>query len=98
MGGSSQYGGLLLSTMKGRATMTIDSRLAFGISAAALLFSLAFGSACFAQDSMQLDTMFRESLSGARDVQQRREEDRRRVPVRRDSKGAQEADRREPKR
>lgn len=63
--------------------MTINTRLAFGVPAAALLFGLAAVPTALAQDSMQLDTMFRESLSQGRDFQQKREEERRRVQGRR---------------
>lgn len=65
--------------------MTIHTRMAPGVLAAALLFGLA--PACRAQDGMQLDTMFRESLSQGRDPQARREEERRRAEERRYEEG-----------
>jgi hypothetical protein len=82
--------------------MTDRARMALAVPAAALLFGVAFSTPSGAQDSMQLDTMFRESLSQGRDFQAKREEESRRVQRRRyegrDAKGAQEADRRDPKR
>ena len=49
----------------------------------AVLTGFLATSAAFAQDSLQLDTMFRESLSQGRDFQARREDERRRVEERR---------------
>jgi pentapeptide MXKDX repeat protein len=43
--------------------MTISTRIALGISAAALSFSLAFAPAAFAQDAMKQDIDFKNSLS-----------------------------------
>jgi pentapeptide MXKDX repeat protein len=63
--------------------MTTGTRSAVGVSAAAILIGFLFGSAAFAQDSMQLDTMFRDSLSQGRDFQAKREDERRRVQERR---------------
>jgi hypothetical protein len=63
--------------------MTIGTRSAVGVSAVAILIGVWFGSAAFAQDSMQLDTMFRESLSQGRDFQAKREDERHRVQGRR---------------
>lgn len=65
--------------------MTISRRLAPGILAAVLLLGQAHVSS--AQDGMQLDTMFRESLSQGRDPQVRREEERRRAEERRYEEG-----------
>jgi len=67
--------------------MGIRTRVAPGILAAGLLLGLAHTPAAFAQDSMQLDTMFRESLSHGRDPQGRREEERRQVEGRRYQEG-----------
>jgi hypothetical protein len=72
--------------------MTTGTRSAVGVSAAAVLMGVLFGPAAFAQDSMQLDTMFRESLSQGRDFQAKREDERRRVQGRRYE--AREADQR----
>jgi pentapeptide MXKDX repeat protein len=44
-------------------SMTIDTRIALGISTAALLLSLALVPAAFAQDPMSRDLEFRNSLS-----------------------------------
>ncbi len=55
--------------------MTTGTRSAVGVSAAAILIGFLFGSAAFAQDSMQLDTMFRDSLSQGRDFQAKREDE-----------------------
>jgi pentapeptide MXKDX repeat protein len=78
--------------------MTTNSRLAFAVSAAGLLFGLVLSSASFAQDAMQLDTMFRESLSRGHDFQQKREEEGRRAQGRRheerDADQRQDAERR----
>jgi hypothetical protein len=63
--------------------MMTSTRSAVGVSAAALLIGVLFGSAAIAQDSMQLDTMFRESLSHGNDFQTRREDEGRRVQGRR---------------
>jgi hypothetical protein len=63
--------------------MTTGARSAVGVSAAAVLIGVLFGSAAVAQDSMQLDTMFRESLSQGRDFQANREDEGRRVQRRR---------------
>ena len=43
--------------------MTISTRIGLGISAAALLLSLALAPAAFAQDPMSQDLEFRNSLS-----------------------------------
>jgi hypothetical protein len=45
--------------------MTVRIRLAFGISAVVVAISLARAPAAFAQDAMQLDIDFRNSLSQA---------------------------------
>jgi hypothetical protein len=58
--------------------MTTSVRLAPTILAATILLDLAAAAPSLAQDSMQLDTMFRESLSQGRD-QARGEEEKRRV-------------------
>jgi len=63
--------------------MTTGTRSVVGVSAAAVLIGFLFGSAAFAQDSMQLDTMFRESLSQGHDFQAKRETERRRIQERR---------------
>jgi hypothetical protein len=68
--------------LEGCATMMTSTR-SVGVSAAALLIGVLLGSAAIAQDSMQLDTMFRESLSHGNDFQTRREDEGRRVQGRR---------------
>jgi hypothetical protein len=82
VGRSSQHGDRPLSDLRDAQTMTTGTR-SVGASAAAVLIGVWFGSAAFAQDSMQLDTMFRESLSQGRDFQAKREDERRRVQGRR---------------
>jgi hypothetical protein len=52
-------------------TRTNHTRLA--VPAVALLLGVAFSSPSRAQDGMQLDSMFKESLSQGRDLQQKRE-------------------------
>jgi pentapeptide MXKDX repeat protein len=67
--------------------MTITTRFAPGISAAAVSLGLALTPAAFAQDAMVQDSMFRDSLFQrpdvqARDVRGRWDEARRHVQVR----------------
>ena len=62
-------------------TRTNHTRLA--VPAVALLFGVAFSSLSLAQDGMQLDSMFRESLSQGHDLQQRPEGEARRAQGRR---------------
>jgi hypothetical protein len=69
--------------------MTIAARIVPGISVAVvslgLVLSLVSGPAAVAQDAMQLDLMFKESLSSpAREVQKPRDDERRHVRGRRD--------------
>jgi hypothetical protein len=77
--------------------MTVCIRMTFGISAAVLSFGLVLVPAAFAQDAMQLDIDFKNSLSqgaryeGGRDFQGRHQgrhwEGRRAEKVRRREKG-----------
>ena len=54
--------------------MTVSTRAAFGISAAAFSLVLLLAPAAFAQDAMQLDLDFRNSLSQGHSVQGPRHE------------------------
>ena len=78
--------------------MTISTRVALGMSAAALSLSLVLAPAAFAQDAMQLDLDFKNSLSQGpyvqgpryeeiRDVQARHKEGRRAEKGRRHERG-----------
>jgi len=49
--------------------MTVSTRVSLRISAAAALFGLALTPAAFAQDAMQQDIDFKNSLSQGHDVQ-----------------------------
>jgi hypothetical protein len=78
--------------------MTVSTRVALGISAAALSLILVLAPAAFAQDAMQLDIDFKNSLSQRhyvqgpryeiRDVQGRHKEGRRAEKGRRREKRA----------
>ena len=59
--------------------MSVCARMVAGISAIALLVGLALTPAAVAQDAMQMDIMFKESLTRGRDAERPRDDERRHV-------------------